>query len=475
MPTVSCDVPLEPEDLRCVPIFEDLDEDQLGWILAHSLVLELADGEAPWEVGEEASAMFVVLSGEVRMMVEVGGQTMHVSSDRWGGVIGLLPYSRLEAYAVKGRALGTTRLLSIDRKHFQAMLERVPQLGYRLVGLMSDRIREGTRAEQQREKMMALGKLSAGLAHELGNPAAAVHRAAEELARRQGSSNTLVRSLTAHCLEDEQMRAIVHLREGGGGTRRSDLSPLERGEREDAMGEYLEANGVDEPWVLAEAFVEAGLEVEALEQALDGLSEEAVGDALAWVETGLASRQLVGELTAAVRRISELIDAVKSYSHMDRNHDLEETDLHRGLEQTVTILGHRLRKEKVRLIRRYDRGVPRLPLYPSEINQVWTNLLDNAIDAAPEGGKVVVETGHELGWAWVSITDDGPGVDEEVASRIFEPFFTTKPVGEGTGLGLDAVRRAVDLHGGEVELDSEPGRTCFTVRLPLGAGADESS
>lgn len=462
------------DTLRRVPIFDDLSDGELGWILEHAEILELAAGDSLWKKGDPAEAMVVVIEGELRMLAEVLGQTQEVSSERWGGVVGLLPYSRMTEYPGDGRAAEASRVLRIPRACFHPMLGEIPELGYRLVGLMSDRVREGARVEKQREKMMALGKLSAGLAHELNNPAAAMGRAVDELGKRLEADHTLVRCLVEKALTAQDLETLTPLRNrqplAGRSGQDAGLSPIERGQREDEIGDWLEEHETEDGWVLAEALAEAGITVDDLDRLAGRLPAETIPDAIAWIEAGLATRQLLAELATAAARISELVGAVKSYSHMDQAPDRQPRDLHRGLDQTLTILGHKLRKSGVQLERRYDRTISEVPLFASEINQVWTNLLDNALDAAAksEGEKrVVLETKTDERFVYVCVTDTGPGIAEEISSRIFEPFFTTKEVGEGTGLGLEIVQRIVSLHGGEVTMTSEPGKTAFTVRLPL--------
>ncbi len=453
------------DDLRRVEIFGDLEEEQLQWLLDRATCLDLATGESLWAQGQPANAMFVLLRGKVQLIFDVMGQSLRATSERWGGVVGVLPYSRMTEYAAPCVAIEPCRVLRIGKEHFIEMLSTIPELGYRLVALMSDRVREGTRVQEQREKMMALGKLSAGLAHELNNPSAAIGRAAADLSARLRESNRRVLAIAGHGLSLEQMQAVISLRDlgsGNGGT----LSTLERGRREDELADWLDELEIEDGWVLAEALVEAGLDLERLQSACEGLPSAAMGDVLAWIESGLAARQLLDQVGTAAERITELVHAVKAYSHMDQSPDQQVVDVHQGIDQTLTILGHKLRAKNLTVERRFGSDVPEVPLYPSEINQVWTNLLDNAIDAVESGGLLAVETSADLCSVFVTVVDNGPGISEDDQKRIFEPFFTTKPVGEGTGLGLDIVHRIVLQHQGEVDLASEPGRTAFTVRLP---------
>ena len=453
------------EDLRQVEMFGDLSDQHLDWILQHAQCLVLDKGDALWHPGEPADAMFVVMKGEIQVIFEVSGQQVRLTSDKWGGIIGLLPYSRMTEYRGLTAALdGGARVLRICKEHFTDMLHKIPELGYRLVALMSDRVREGTRFEQQREKMMALGKLSAGLAHELNNPAAAVARAASALTEGLERSNERAVRLAAAQVSGEQAERLRRLREASCPVQ--ELSTLERGELEDELTDWLEDRDVEDGYLLAESFVAGGITAEKLEEACGEIPEEALADAIGWVESGLRARQLLDEVGAASRRITELVTAVKSYSHMDQAPERSFADVHRGLDETLIMLGHPLKKKSIRVQKQYQ-DLPSVPIYASEMNQVWTNLIDNAIDALPEGGRIRVETEHDSCSAFIRVIDDGPGIPEDIVGHIFEPFYTTKAAGEGTGLGLDISHRIVLQHGGELSVDSEPGRTAFTVRLPL--------
>ncbi len=459
------------EDLRHNEIFEGLSDCQLEWLIEHATCLELEKGGSVWTAGKPADAMFVVLQGRLQMYFDIAGQTLNIDSSWRNGVLGMLPFSRMTEFTGKTVATEPTRVLRIASRDFPDMLQQIPELGYRLVGILSDRIREGTRIAEQREKMMALGKLAAGLSHELNNPAAAVQRAADELSQRLQTSNALVARLAEHRLEPEQVRSIASLREmGQPGATDGQLSTLERSDREDELGDWLDEQGVEDAWMLAEAFIDAGIELTAVRDSCGCLPEAAVADALAWIGSGLAARQLLSQVSAASARISELVSSVKSYSHMDQNPDKAPADIHQGLDSTLTMMGHKLKNKEVQLQREYAQEMPAVSVQVSEINQVWTNLIDNAVDAMAPGGRLEIRTEHDGCSAFVRVIDNGSGISEEHQARIFDPFYTTKAVGEGTGLGLDIVQRIIVQHDGEITVESEPGRTAFSVRLPVGQG-----
>jgi signal transduction histidine kinase len=334
---------------------------------------------------------------------------------------------------------------------------------------MADRVREATRAQEQREKMSALGTLSAGLAHELNNPAAAVRRDAEALESRMSSVAALAGKLCAAGLDEAELTLLGEVVDAVADRPAPSLDAMARSRLEDAVGEWLEDHGIDDPWTLAGTLVDAGVAADDLERIGTRVPKDAMPGAVAWVETLLDATRLSRNIRAASARISDLVHSVKTYSHMDRAVDKAATDLREGIDSTLVMLGHKMKKKNLRLERAYAEDLPLVPAYAGELNQVWTNLLDNAIDAAPVDGCIRVEATRDSATSVVvRVIDNGHGIPPEIQARIFEPFFTTKPVGQGTGLGLDIVQRiVVQQHGGKVEVDSAPGRTVLNVRLPL--------
>jgi signal transduction histidine kinase len=388
-----------------------------------------------------------------------------------GEVTGLLPFSRLTHYTGSIRALTHTRGARVHREHFAEMLKRIPVLEGRLIGALTDRVRETTRAEQQREKLMALGRLSAGLAHEMNNPAAALRRGTSHLRARLRALPQRTVSLAGCNLSVVQFSSLAAMQARMTAAGRPPrLPPLEASEREEAVGAWLETHGVEEAWTLAETFVASGVGPDELDELAASLPEAALRDAVAWLGGGLEAELLLREMEDAATRIAELVASVKSYSHMDETQTRAETDLHEGVESTLTMLSYKIGEKNARIERDFDLTLPALWANAGELNQVWTNLLDNALDAIAPGGRISIRTVRRGDDAVVEIRDDGGGIPASIEERIWEPFFTTKDVGEGSGLGLDIVRRiVVRQHRGDIGVESRPGDTCFRVRLPLHA------
>jgi len=452
------------DDLRTIPTFADLPSTAIDWLAEHMQTRRLEPGELLVEAGGRADSMFVLFQGQVHGQRENG--TVFVLSAPQ--VSGLLPYSRLKTYPTSMRAVSVVRAANLSAQYFPEMVERFPDLAQRLVGIMSDRIRELARADLQREKLISLGKLSAGLAHELNNPASAVRRSAENLrdaVRRLRDANL---RLEGRPLSGDQRALLARFEQeclAGGPGRPADA--LEQSDREQAIGEWLEATQAEDAWTVAAGLAEAGLDAGRIRELGAAFPSDALADVLRRLSASLVVGRLVDEIESASSRISDLVKAIKEYSYMDQG-PIQEIDIHQGIDSTLLMMKHRL-KHGVKVVREYDATMPKICARASELNQVWTNLIDNAIDAMEGKGELRIRTVKEPDCALIEIIDNGSGIAPEIRGRIFDPFFTTKQVGDGSGLGLDVVHRIVRSHHGDVRFESKPGETRFQVRLPFQA------
>jgi signal transduction histidine kinase len=460
-------------DLRRIEIFSDLPEEGLRWLAEKGEVVQLRPGEVFLKEGTPADKLFVLLDGEIRFQMS-GGPDAPVYRVSAGQVTGLLPYSRMTHFRGTGQAVVPSRGLLLHKDVFPELLRRMPQLGQRFVGLLADRIRETTRVETQRDKMAALGKLSAGLAHELNNPAAAAQRATANLRETLESVRDASIRLARHALSPEQRETILRFeREASDYKAPIPVDALAQSDREEQVADWLEKHRVPGAWKIAPVLADVGVEVPGLEGLAAEVGDVVLTDALIRIASLISVVRLIGEIENSTRRISQLVRAVKEYSHMDRP-AMEETDVHQGLENTLTMLGHQL-KRGIHVVREYEKGLPLICAYGGELNQIWTNLMDNAIEAMRGQGELRVRTAREIDRVLVEICDSGPGIPADVLPRIFDPFFTTKGVGEGTGLGLDTACRIARNHHGEIRVSSQPGDTRFQVYLPIAQPKDPAT
>jgi signal transduction histidine kinase len=455
---------VDKSELLRVPAFADLPDDQIAWFLSNSQEVRLAAGDILAQQGDPADWMFVMLEGQFQWRGEFAGETI-IFSAAPGGVTGMLPFSRMKQFTVTGRAVSEGRVLKFPASLFPELVQRMPELTTRLVGLMSDRIREATRIEQQRDRLASLGKLSAGLAHELNNPASAAKRATGQLREilkkiRDASLELGRRDLTpAQKSEIDKLEASF--------TRQDVVPPdaLTISDREDQIDSLLRSHGQNDLWQLAADLARGNIKPEVLESLFANLDGDTARAALVRIAASAEVASLLHEIESSASRISDLVGAIKEYTYMDQA-PVQNVDIVKSLETTLTILNHKLKQGVV--VQRDYLPVPLLVnSFGSELSQVWTNMIDNAIDAMHGRGELRVRTYRDDGCAVVEIGDNGPGISQDVQPHIFEPFFTTKAVGEGTGLGLDTVQRIVKKHRGSIQVSSKPGDTRFQVWLPL--------
>jgi signal transduction histidine kinase len=455
---------VDKSELRRVTEFADLPDDQLDWFLNQAQELHLKAGEMYSRQGDPADSMYVILEGHIQGRGELNGETIVFDLEP-GDVTGVLPYSRMKQFTVSQRAETDSRALRFPTSLFPDLIQKMPELTKRLVGLMSDRIREVTRLEQQRDRLASLGKLSAGLAHELNNPASAAKRAASQLREmikkiKSASVELGKRDLTpAQKAEIEKLEALF--------TQKDVVPPdaLTISDLEDQIDSLLRSHGQNDLWQLAADLARRNIKPEILESLFASLDADAARAALVRIAASVEIALLLHEIESSTSRISDLVGAIKEYTYMDQA-KVQNVDVVKSLETTLTILNHKL-KQGVAVERDYQPVPLLVNSFGSELNQVWTNIIDNAIDAMRGKGDLRVRTYRDGDCVVVEIADNGPGISPEVLPHIFEPFFTTKGVGEGTGLGLDTVQRIVKKHRGNIQVNSKPGDTRFQVWLPL--------
>jgi signal transduction histidine kinase len=450
--------------IRQTPLFAGLNDDQLDCI-RRGEVIEVAAGVTLVQENTPAEFFFLNLEGELRISRRYDTQEVLLAVNKPGMYLGEIPLLLDAPWAAMVRVSKPARLFRLSQEDFWRMLSTCSSAAKEIFKTAANRLRNLEGYSSQRQKLISLGTMAAGLAHELNNPAAAARRAAAQLQQTVEAVQALICRL-GKVLKPEDWERLLDAEQEA--TRRSDeaapLDSLTRSDREEALAGWLEQQGVPEGWRLASSLVGAGLDSDWLAALTAKLAANARAAALDWLDARLNLHSLLKLVDQSTGRVAELVTAIKSYTHMDQS-PMQEIDVHEGLESTLIMLGHKLKH--VTLVRAFDRSAPRIPAYGSELNQVWTNLIDNAIDAVDGSGKICVGTFVEDNQLVVEIVDNGKGIPPEIQSRIFEPFFTTKAVGSGTGLGLLISNRIVaDRHGGEIEFESKPGETRFKVRLP---------
>jgi signal transduction histidine kinase len=458
--------PLSLEELRAVDLFDALSDEELAAWLPVATVRELPPGEIIAELGEEPPGVQFLLAGEVRSYMSVDGRFEPVNRQQaptWMGAIAVLTEAPL---GVRMQTATDCRVALVLGDDFRRLTMSQPSVHRRVMQAVTPVMTRLTAIEQNRDRLASLGTMAAGLAHELGNPASAAARAAAQMTESLTDIGSALESFVAAGVEREQAAELVTLHHEAlsHGAACTALDALDAADAEDELLDALEELGVPDAWQLVEPLTAANLGRDWLER-VAAAGGPATGAALRWISASLTAGRLAEELQEATARMIALVKAVKSYAYMDRG-EIVEIDLHEGLETTLTVLGHKLKNTEIKVVRNYAREMPKLTVRGSELNQVWTNLIDNAIDALGQSGTITISTSLDGTCEVVEISDDGPGIPPDVKARIFDPFFTTKDVGSGTGLGLATARQiVVDRHDGSLKVESRPGATTFRVRL----------
>ena len=440
--------------------------EQLAWLASHGSLRKLDAGDVLTAKGTKVEGLFVVLSGRIAISVDRGAGLHKIMEWRGGDVTGVLPFSRLVSPPGDTVAQEPSEILDVPRDHLRAMTRECYEITAILVHSMLDRTRVFNSSDLQDEKMVSLGKLSAGLAHELNNPASAIERSAALLEDRLEESERAARALGAARLTESQLAVVDGVRESCVATSvRGVRSPIEEAQREEAMADWLADHGLDT--AMAETLADTAMTFEGLDLLAGDVDGPVLNAALRWAAAGCAVRGLASEIQDAAMRISALVMAIKGFTHMDQATVAEPVDLIQGLSNTVAVLKSKARAKSVTVTVDVEAGLPRVRGFAGELNQIWANLIDNALDAVPDSGRVEVLASREGRRVMVRVVDNGSGIPAQIRERIFDPFFSTKPVGQGTGLGLDIARRLVRHNEGEISVESQPGRTEFRVVLPL--------
>ena len=452
--------------LTAFPSLAAIPEPELRWVIRASTFTTYKTGDVIADPTQPMDQLWILLEGRVAIFVDRGAGPRRAMEWGPGAVTGLLPYSRMNTPPGTSRVLKPITVLRMPRTALPGLIRECPNFTAMTVHIMLDRARSFNAADLHDEKMVSLGRLSAGLAHELNNPASAAASDARMLGTEILAAEAAARALGGAGLTPEQIAAVERVRDACLGSYSGPpLSAADRLNREEEITSWLDARGADPEYTAQ--LSETPVSIESLDLLERTLPPDALDLTLRWIATGCTVRALAKDIEKSAKRIHDLVSSVKRFSYMDRSLAMGPVDLAQGLADTVAVLRSKAREKSLQVDLDVERGLPALSGNGGELNQVWLNLIDNALAASPEGGTVQVQARREPDWIIVRVVDQGPGVPQTIKDRIFEPFFTTKPPGQGTGQGLDIARRLVRQHGGEIDVRSEPGRTEFSVRLPL--------
>ena len=463
--------PITINELKKVMALNGLPDEHLHWILEHSEPFEFEEGDVVAKTGESAEWMFILAEGKIDYYMNVNGKLVYyftfANDSDTGGVTGLLPYSRMKVYSGNSIVVERIRGLKLHKKYFQELEKLNPDFIQKLIGYMTERARFFATSQMQREKVSALGNLAAGIAHELNNPASAITRISYELANRLFLNIELTEKMIRQNIDADHIKYLRDKIESKDNSSKKKLSASQRIDKEDELMNWLEEKHLPADQQVVDTFTDVGFSGEDLEMLAGNVPNEDLVQILLWIENLLSSQRIIKDLGEASTRISNLVGAIKSHVHMDRTNEKQPTNIHKDIENTLTLLGYKLREKNISVKKSFCDDLAEVHAYVGELNQVWTNIIDNAIYAMNQGGELIIESTCDKKDVNVKIIDNGVGIPTEVISRVFDPFFTTKKVGEGTGIGLDLVQRIIKHHNGDIKVHSKPGRTEFLICIPI--------
>ncbi|WP_281614745.1 ATP-binding protein [Flammeovirga sp. SubArs3] len=456
------------EQIKSIPTFTNVPDDQLQWMIDNGTLKKFTNKEKLFEPGSKAEFMFIVLEGEFRVYQLNEKETKFLDTVGKNTVSGVLPFSRIQQYSSLCYSCGDSYCFLLPKEKIGDMIRKHYELTECLVHSMTTRVREFTKQASQNEKLMALGKMSAGLAHELNNPASAMARSGKELKRHLSSVPQKFKAIMKMSVDDESIDFVNELIHSKLKADLLPLSTLEKSNLEDDLLDFLEEKNVNDADEIVEALVEYQFDEDELEEMFDVTGEKNFAPTIIWVASQLVTEKMVNDIKDSSDRISSLITSIKSFSYMDRGQDMTTTDIHEGIQSTLKLLEHKIQKQGHQLDLKLDVNLPPIKGMPGQLNQVWMNILANGIDALEEKkGVITIVTSFDIENVKIELIDNGSGIPEDVQNRIFEPFFTTKGVGKGTGLGLDITKKIIDRHQGKIKVSSTPGHTNFTIILPI--------
>lgn len=459
------------EQLRSIIALRDVSEENLQWLLDNAEFLEYKEGTLLTEKDKPIDHLWLIFEGSGKFFLEDNGKLNHYytfeNSEQSGGTGGLLPYSRMKTSPGFTYAEGTVKVFLLHKDHFKELENRDPLLVEKLIGYMTERARSFATLKIQNEKVSALGQIAAGIAHELNNPASAIGRISCELGKLIDKNYELTENLLRTGVKPEVITALKVIASEKEFDVFAKLSLMEKMDKEDGISDWFSNNGLKEFGNSSLTFAEAGITADDLVNIRNITDENSFQSVIHWFENYITSQKLMTDLGNTSGRISALVEAIKVHVHMDRTNEMQKCDIHKNIEISLTLLNHKINDKNITVERHYSPDLPPVDCYIGELNQVWTNLIDNAIHAMDKKGTLTIETAHDENCLTVKIIDDGHGIPKAITPRIFDPFFTTKKVGEGTGIGLDLVMRIVKQHNGTIKVNSDPGRTEFIVQIPI--------